>query len=101
MNDAAKPTLDQVLEFVYRSTKEDRARIQQALSMCRNDDILTARMEFRVGDKVKFDVKKRGYKYTVRGVVTQKNIKTMHVRPADGGREWKVTASLLQKDDAE
>jgi hypothetical protein len=97
MNDA-KPTISEILDFVYSASREDRARIQQVLSLCRCDDILTARMQFRVGDWVKFEVKKRGYKYTVRGIVTQKNVKTIHVRPGDGSREWKVTASLLQKD---
>lgn len=95
----AKVTLAQVLEFCYSASVAERNSISQALNAARNDDILTARMEYKVGDKVKFDVKKRGYAYTVRGVITQKNVKTFHVRPNDGGREWKVTASVVTRDD--
>lgn len=102
MNDA-KPTvtLTDVLNFIYgNASKEDRAAISQALNSCRSDDILSARMEFKVGDKVFFEPRKRGFPRRVYGVITQKNRVTFHVRPEGGyGREWKVTASAVKKDD--
>jgi len=101
MSDIKTTTLNDVLSFIFAgATKEDRATIGRALNSCRNDDILTARMEFKIGDKVKFNVRKRGCAYSVRGTVVKKNVKTIHVRPAEGGREWRVTASLLQKDES-
>jgi hypothetical protein len=97
----SKPTvtLSQVLEFIYQSSITDRKAIGQALNSARNEDIATAKAEFKVGDKVMFKVTKRGYPRVIRGVILRKNIKTFHVRPNDGGREWKVTASLVEKDD--
>jgi len=95
-----KINIQDVIDFIYNdANKTDRSAISQALNVRRNDDILSARMEFKIGDKVKFNVRKRGYAYTVRGTVVRKNIKTIHVRPAEGGREWRVTASLLQRDE--
>ncbi len=99
MTTTTKPTIGEVLEFVFSATKEDRARIGQALNSCRNEDIFDAKMEFKVGDKVKFEPKKRNYPRVVYGVITRKNVKTFNVRPEHGGREWKVTASFVQKDD--
>lgn len=99
MNDAAKLTLSQVLAFIHTASKEDRVHINRALSSAREEDIYDAKREFRVGDRVMFKVNKRGYPRVVRGVITQKNVKTFHVRPNDGGRDWKVTASLVEKDD--
>jgi hypothetical protein len=99
MSNAAKPTLAQVLEFIHNAPKEERNAIGRALSACRNDDILTARMEYRVGEKVKFEPRKRGYPRFIYGTISQKNIKTFVIRPESGDRDWKVTASLVQKDD--
>lgn len=99
MSNANPVTLTQVLDFIYKATESERRAIGGALNSRRNDDILSAKMEFRVGDKVMFKVTKRGYPRVIRGVLTKKNIKTFHVRPNDGGREWKVTASLVQRDD--
>lgn len=97
----SKPTvtLSQVLDFIYASSVSDRKAIGQALNSARNEDIATAKAEFKVGDKVMFRVTKRGYPRVIRGVIVRKNIKTFHVRPNDGGREWRVTASLVQKDE--
>lgn len=94
-----KPTITEVLQFVFSASKEDRTRIAQAIGSCRNDDIMDAKMEFKVGDKVKFNPGKRNYPFVVYGVLTRKNVKTFNVRPEHGGREWKVTASMVQKDD--
>ncbi len=98
----AKPTVtfQDVIEFLYsKATKEERQSVSRTLSILRDDDIQSAKMEFKVGDKVKFEPRKRNFPRVVYGVVTQKNIKTIHVRPEHGGREWKVTASLLERDD--
>lgn len=94
-----KPSITDVLNFVFSATKEDRSRIAQALSSCRNDDILDAKIEFKIGDKVKFEPRKRNFPRVIYGVLTRKNVKTFNVRPENGGREWRVTASLVQKDD--
>lgn len=100
MSTAKTPTtLSQVLDFIYNSTPAERKSIAMALNSARDEEIANARAEFRVGDKVMFKVTKRGYPRTIRGVIVRKNIKTFHVRPNDGGREWKVTASLVQLDD--
>lgn len=100
MSTAKTPaTLSQVLDFIYKATPAERKSIGMALNAARDEEIANARAEFRVGDKVMFKVTKRGYPRTVRGVIVRKNIKTFHIRPNDGGREWKVTASLVQKDD--
>lgn len=101
MNDA-KPniTVDDVIRFIRSASKDDRRWISSALSEVHNEEIAAARAEFRIGDRVKFTVRKRGWgNRTIRGTVVRKNVKTIHVRPNDGGREWKVTASLLQKDE--
>lgn len=94
-----KPTINEVLEFVFAASKEDRSRISQALRSCFSDDILDAKMEFKIGDKVKFSPRKRNYPSVIYGVLTRKNVKTFNVRPEHGGREWRVTASVVQKDD--
>jgi len=104
MSDTKSITVHDVLTFVYGASQEDRKIIVGALNACHNDDILTARMEFRIGDKVKFETNKRGIRRTIRGVVTKKNVKTIHVKPTGdsayyGSREWRVTASLLKKDE--
>ena len=100
MNDAKTTiTLAQVLDFIYEASVSERKAIGQVLNSAREEDIANAKAEFRVGDKVMFRVTKRGYSRTIRGVIVRKNIKTFHVRPNDDGREWKVTASLVQKDD--
>lgn len=99
MNDSKPITLRQVLDFVYTASKEDRTQIIRALNNARGEEIREARDAFKVGDKVEFTVTKRGWGNTVVGTVVRKNVKTIHVRPADGSREWKVTASLLRKHE--
>lgn len=51
------------------------------------------KLEFKKGDKVKFNAKSRGLQT---GVVTKINSKTIAVK-ADTGVTWKVSPNLLQK----
>jgi hypothetical protein len=100
MDNTKSISIDSVVSAIYNGTfsKEDRSRISEALSVMRSDDIADAKATFRIGDKVKFTVRKRGWgPRVVTGTVVKKNVKTIHVRPTDGGREWRVTASLLEK----
>jgi hypothetical protein len=92
-------TLTQVLDFIREASAEDMKSIVNAFNEARNHRIAEAKDEFKVGDKVMFHVNKRGWPRTIRGVIIRKNVKTFQVRPNDGGREWKVTASLVKKDD--
>ncbi len=98
----AKPavTFQDVIEFLYsKATVEERRSVSKTLNILRDDDIQSVKHDLKVGDKVKFEVKKRGWgPQTVRGTVTRKNQKTIDVR-TEGGKMWKVTASLLQRDD--
>lgn len=98
MNDSKPITLRDVLDFVRSASKDDRAFIAAALVEARDREIWSARAEHRVGDKVEFTVTKRGFgPRTVVGTITRKNVKTFHVKPADGGREWRVTPTMVRK----
>lgn len=93
-------TLRDVLQFINSCDASDHKTIASALSFKRalkNDE---ARFRFLVGDRVQFKVNKRPYYgAVVRGVLVKKNRTTFHVRPDGGGREWRVSIALIQKEE--
>jgi hypothetical protein len=92
-------SLQDVLNFIAASTKEDRARISSTLSYMHMADIDEVKYSLNRGDVVHFNVNKRNYPRTVTGTVIKINNKTILVKPNDGGRTWRVTASLLKKGE--
>jgi hypothetical protein len=98
MNNAKNITLADVLAFIASSDRETRRAVNREIIAMADDEERAARDEFRIGDKVKFSVRKRPYfGRVITGVVVRRNIKTIEVKPDGGGRNWKVAASLLSK----
>lgn len=54
---------------------------------------LKLRLQFKVGDKVKFDAKTRGM---IHGTITKMNAKSVKVQ-TDMGVTWNVSPTFLQK----
>jgi len=54
---------------------------------------LKLRLQFKVGDKVKFDAKTRGI---IHGTITKMNAKSVKVQ-TDTGVTWNVSPAFLQK----
>lgn len=54
---------------------------------------LKLRLQFRIGDKVKFDAKTRGM---VHGTITKMNAKSVKVK-TDAGVTWTVSPQFLEK----
>jgi len=97
MSNAKNITLYEVLEFIRMSDREVRRAVNREILALGNDDDRAKVAEFKYGDKVKFTVRKRGYPPVIFGTIVKRNVKTIEVKPDNGGRNWKVSASLLSK----
>lgn len=97
MSNAKNITLSDVLSFIASADRETRRVVNREIIALGNDEDRTARDDFKYGDKVKFSPRKRGYPPVITGTIVKRNIKTIEVRPDNGGRNWKVSASLLSK----
>lgn len=94
-------TLRDVIQFISSCSKIDRKAIVAELNFQTALERDKARAQFRVGDRVMFQVSKRPhYGSVIRGVIVKKNPTTFHVRPDGGGREWRVAIGLIQKDES-
>ena len=89
--------LQDVLTFIVSASKEDRKRISSEMAYMRDSDIADAKYSLTRGEVVHFEPNKRGYPHFIIGTVMKINQKTVNIKPNDGGRMWKVTASLLKK----
>lgn len=90
-------TLKEVIEFVRCCSKEDRREVSETLRYLFEDENAQIKAELRVGDRVSFTPKKRGWPQVVVGTVVAKRVKRVEVRLDEGGRHWVVTPSLLKK----
>lgn len=98
MSNAKNITLSEVLEFIRMSDRNVRRALNREIVALGDDEDRAKRDEFKYGDKVKFTVNKRPYYgQTITGTIVKRNIKTIEVKPDSGGRNWKVSASLLSK----
>lgn len=97
MSNAKNISLADVLSFIASADRETRRVVNREILAMGNDEDRTKVTEFKYGDKVKFDVRKRGYPPVITGTVVKRNVKTIEVRPDNGGRHWKVSASLVSK----
>lgn len=98
MSNAKNITLSEVLEFIRMSDRDVRRAVNREILALADDEDRAKRDEFKYGDKVKFTVNKRPfYGRTIVGTIVKRNIKTIEVKPDGGGRNWKVSASLLSK----
>ncbi len=89
--------LKDVLAFIGTASLDDRNAIAEELRYRRSELEAEAKQQFRVGDQVEFNPRKRGYPETVKGVVFSKNPKTIEVKPSGGGRHWRVSPTILRK----
>lgn len=90
-------TLDDALAFIRVASQLERESIVQALKNTRSDAIQAVKATIRVGDTVTFTPRRAGYPTTIAGTVTKVNRTTVVVDAAEGGRPWRVTASLVTK----
>jgi len=91
-------TLSEVLEFIRAADRDVRRAVNREIIALGDDEDRAKRDELKYGDKVKFTVHKRPYYgRTITGTVVKRNVKTIEVKPDGGGRNWKVSASLLSK----
>lgn len=98
MSNAKSITLADVLSFINSADRDTRRIVNREILALGDDEDRSKRDEFKYGDKVKFIVNKKPfYGRTITGTVVKRNIKTIEVRPDDGGRNWRVSASLLSK----
>lgn len=98
MSNAKNITLADVLSFINSADRETRRVVNREIIALGDEEDRAKRDEFRYGDRVKFKVNKRPYYgQTITGTIVKRNIKTIEVKPDNGGRNWKVSASLLSK----
>lgn len=97
MSNAKNITLADVLSFIATADRDTRRIINRDIIAMGDDEDRTKRDEFKYGDKVKFSPRKRGFPSVITGTVVKRNIKTIEVKPDNGGRNWRVSASLLSK----
>ena len=92
--------LDDVLAYISKTSRENMRQITDAVRGRFEADQHAAKASFRVGDRVRFEVKRHGARRVVFGVVTAKKVKRVEVRPDGGGPNWRVSPTLLQKAPA-
>jgi len=98
MSNTKNITLADVLSFIASTDRETRRIVNREIIALGDEEDRAKLDEFRFGDKVKFTVNKRPfYGRTITGTIVKRNIKTIEVKPDGGGRNWKVSASLLSK----
>ena len=97
MSNAKNITLADVLSFIATADRDTRRIINRDIIAMGDDEDRTKRDEFKYGDKVKFSPRKRGFPSVITGTVVKRNITTIEVKPDNGGRNWRVSASLLSK----
>ena len=97
MSNANKLSVIEICKALHDMTREERSTINQTILYLAGREDAEKRDEFRYGDKVKFSPRKRGWPSVITGTVVKRNVKTIEVRPDNGGRNWRVSASLLSK----
>ncbi len=98
MSNAKNITLSDVIAFIASADRATRRIVNQHILDMGKEEDRAAIDTFRYGDKVKFVVNKRPYYGSaIVGTIVKRNQKTVEVKPDGGGRNWKVSASLLNK----
>ncbi len=97
MSNAKNITLSDVLSFIASADRETRRVVNREILAMGNEDDRAKVSEFKYGDKVKFEPRKRGYPSVITGTIVKRNIKTIQIRPDNGGPVWRVSASLVSK----
>lgn len=80
-------TSEEVQTWIMSKADEGDLRLLQEVIA------LKLRLQFKVGDKVKFDAKTRGI---IHGTITKMNAKSVKVR-TDAGVTWNVSPTFLEK----
>ena len=86
--------LNKLQEILAKMDETDFTVVNQIVRDGFSNVQLKARVAFRIGDIVEWDAK---IGKIVTGKITKINRKTIIVRAADTGTEWRVSPSLLKK----
>jgi hypothetical protein len=97
MSNAKKLTVRDVLDFLSGAPKEDRSIINKHILFLSNSENQIAKTDFKYGDKVSFEPKKRHHPRVITGTVVKRNTKMIVVKPDNGGPMWRVQPVMLKK----
>lgn len=97
MSNAKKLTVRDVLDFLSGASKDDRRVINKHILFLSDRENQIAKADFKYGDKVSFEPKKRNYPRVITGTVVKRNPKMIVVKPDNGGPMWRVQPVMLKK----